>query len=119
MRSPRLPLARGHVLLTLFGSLLSLNCMGSSPVDQIPCGGVTDCRAVAVKPVCADSVTAICSVNMKCLYRMTNSYTCHCVAGEVQTCALGGSGGSGGQGVQNCVASGGQSADWGSCAALP
>lgn len=97
----------------------SASALGS-PGDSVPCGGVSDCRTFSNKPVCADGLSAICSVNGVCLYRLINSQDCRCMAGEMQACNLG----NGHQGVSTCVAgaptaTGSQTSFWGDCSALP
>lgn len=116
-------------LLLAFASLSGLACSSSDhndgSVGQVPCTGVTNCRSTATAPVCGDTTSAQCDMNLPnpnppygyglCVYRVIhNLSSCICIDGQLQYCSTG-AGGGGETLIQDCVKTGAQAASWGGC----
>src|SRR4051812_19496706 len=100
-------------LAILLVSLSALACSSDGPhsASALPCAGAPDCRNKGYAPICADTVTSACDMNLindqntmgVCVYRVNHLLpSCPCVAGTVQYCNAG-AGGDGTIPVQDCV----------------
>lgn len=98
----------------------------SNASETIPCTGIADCKSIQLAPVCGDTLTTNCDMNIynangtlgACVYHVPyNSKTCACVAQTVQYCRSSGGSGTGGgpSSIQDCIATGGSATSWGGC----
>jgi hypothetical protein len=118
--------------LVVVAALAGLACSSSSAPapDTLPCSGTTDCKDATQAPICGDTSTTACDMNLKnsmgtpgaCVYHVPyKSTSCPCVYGDVQYCpGAAGSSGAGGRGggpavIQDCIAVGGAATSWGGC----
>lgn len=115
-------------LLVAIAALTASGCGNSTPnaSEAIPCTGVANCKSLQLAPVCGDTLTTNCDMNIynsngtlgACVYHVPyNSTTCACVAQTIQYCSTGGRAGAGGGPslIQDCIAIGGSATSWGGC----